>query len=873
MKHQLSQSRAHRSVVPFWRRALLVLFAVAALHASQTQNAASADWPQFMHSANHTGDAANETLQLPLKLSIFVQFDDAITTSPAVVDGRVFVVDQMGTAYCVDAKTNRILWKASPDGAGAMGGNTSSPCVTNGRVYYGTTAGRFHVLRADDGKLVKTVRVGGPILGSATFANDSLYFQSLDAVVHCLDPNGNERWKWDHYRTYVDPKTNKKATGFPGSYQDPHYASGEVAVSGKRLVVNMGWDLYCLEDAGERAKMLWCNRAPLGKDPGIPMGPAISGDWIYLGHPGTDQFGGFMRCRLADGKFDPKKDFRSSGYPGSVWAVFATPAVRGSTAYVPTHYMGVHAWDAEARRVPWAARKDNTLDQRTFTGAMGSPVLTSKHCIFGTVLGQLHVVALDSTGAWPEFKPAPYTFNTPSSQAISSTPVISDGVVYFGCDDGRLYGLASSEKKINLSTLLDFKNPGIHHVRSKIEPATGKRYGAPVASMDQGNTSSVDDINLKPPLRVRWAMKPFDLRVQMSADDHSLYFISEAGTFGAIEQATGRIRWRKRLTGPVDGWKQMLHDNGQLFVTRNARTSRRRTPEQGGPTITAFDAATGRQLWQHPWGLLQGTCRAAPVIVDNVVAGITTDGDPVRPVAKAYDAGSGRLLWEVALPGDKKSLAGGSCVMDGVMYFSCGQTWGNGAGGTVAIDPKSGKTLWKTTDYHVHGYGRPAARDGLLYLGGQSGASMYCIAAKDGTLKWKADRVSYSHSPSLGDDFFVTRGYGGHGILRELASGKPVIRNNKNVLGGCPDHSCAPVLLTTGRISYAVSSSGLYARDLTSGEIVWQSSGFAPRACTTPIAANGRLFFSPNVNNTLYCFEPVKKSNDNFLPSNGEPTQ
>jgi hypothetical protein len=42
-----------------------------------------------------------------------------------------------------------------------------------------------------------------------------------------------------------------------------------------------------------------------------------------------------------------------------------------------------------------------------------------------------------------------------------------------------------------------------------------------------------------------------------------------------------------------------------------------------------------------------------------------------------------------------------------------------------------------------------------------------------------------------------------------------------------------------------------------SGKIVWQSLGFAPRACTSPTAANGRLFFSPNVNNMLYCFEPI----------------
>jgi len=836
---------------------LVVMIGVCAALVLRNNSALLADWPQFMRSAEHAGDAANEVLQLPLELAVCVQLDDAVTTSPVVVRGRIYVADQMGTAYCIDPTANRIVWKSAPDGEEAMGGNTSSVCVVDGKVYYGTTAGRFHVLGAGSGKVIKRVDVGWPIMGSPAWANDSVYFQSLDAVVHCLDTNGNERWRWDHYQSYQDPKTNKLATGFPGSYHDPHYAGGEVAVSGKRLVVNMGWDLYCLEDTGDRPRLVWCNRAPLGKDPGIPMGPAISGDWVYLGHPGTDQFGGFMRVRLDTGKFDPKKDFRHSGYPGSVWAVFATPAVRADTAFVPTHYMGVHAWDAEARRVDWAARTDNTLDQRRFTGCIASPVLSRDYCVFGTVLGELYVVALESTGAWPEYKPEPFSFKTPFDRPIASTPGIADGVVYFGCDDGYLYGLASSSRTGTASGVtLPEQMANLSQVRSQLKPATGKRYAAPVASMDQGNTGSVDDPRLKPPLHVRWAMRPFDLRVQMSADEDSLYFISEAGTLGAIEQATGRIRWRQRLTGPMDGWKQLLLDRGRLFVTRNGRTSRRRKPEEGGPTLSAFEAATGRLLWQHSWGTLQGTCRTAPVVVRDMVAGITTDAESVRPVAKAFDAATGKPLWQIALPGDEKSLAGGACVLDGVMFFSCGQTWGHGPGGTVAVEPKSGKTLWTTSDYHVHGYGRPAARDGLVYLGGQSGAPMYCIAAKDGSLKWKADRVSYSHSPALGDHFFVTRGYGGHGILRDLSNGKPIVRNNREMLGGCPDHSCAPVLLTTARISYAVSTSGLYARDLDSGEILWQSRGFAPRACTTPIAASGRLFFSPNVNNALYCFEP-----------------
>jgi len=849
-------------------RAFSIAFVVA------TAVGAAAEWPQFMRTAEHAGDATEESLRLPLGLATAVRLDDAVTTSPAVVGGRVYVVDQMGTAYCLDPPANRIVWKASPDAKEAKGGNTSSPCVARGRVCYGTTAGRFHILKAEDGSVVKSVDVGWPITGSPTWANDAVYFQTVGAVVHCLDPDGKERWRWDHYKSYVDPKTNKLAAGFPGSYHDPHYAGGEVAAAGKRLVVNMGWDLYCLEDMGDKPRLAWCNRAPLGKDPGIPMGPAICGEWVYLGHPGTDQFGGFMRVRLGNGSFEEKKDFHYSGYPASVWAAFATPAVRGATAYVPTHYMGVHAWDAETRRKLWAARTDNTLDQRRFTPCLASPALTREHCVFGTVWGELHVVALDSTGSWPQFKPAPFTFRTPFGRPIASSPVVAGGTVYFGCDDGYLYGL-SPDGKLEPPTEMG----KVHEPRSRPESATGKRYGAPVASMNQGNTSCVDDPALRPPLRLRWAMRPFDLRVQMSADDDSLYFVSEGGTCGAIEQATGRIRWRQRLNGAIDGWKQALLDGGRLFVTRSNSGPSRRKPEEGGATFRALDAATGRLLWETPWGFLQGTCRAAPVVVGDVVAGITMSGDPPRPTAKAFDAPTGKPLWTIELPGTEKSVAGGACVLDGVMFFSCGASWGKGRGGTIAVEPSTGKVLWTSTDYHVHGYGRPAAlggtglrpvatgkmpvppkeprEGGLLFLGGQSDAPMYCISAKDGSLRWKVERVGYSHHPALGQDYFVTRGYGGHGILRELASGKPIVRNGREALGGCPDHSCAPVLLTTGRISYAVSTSGLYARDVDTGKVLWQSLGFAPRACTCPIAANGRIFFSPNVNNTLYCFEPA----------------
>ena len=126
------------------RLLLLALFVTAS-------PASAGDWPQFMRDAAHTGDAGDEALQLPLGLLAQVKLDDAVHTSPAVVAGRVYVVDQMGTAYCVDPGAGRVVWKSAPDGDAAMGANTSSPCVAAG------PAQACQTVTGDDGRFtVKT---------------------------------------------------------------------------------------------------------------------------------------------------------------------------------------------------------------------------------------------------------------------------------------------------------------------------------------------------------------------------------------------------------------------------------------------------------------------------------------------------------------------------------------------------------------------------------------------------------------------------------------------------------------------------------------------------------------------------------------------
>jgi outer membrane protein assembly factor BamB len=375
----------NRLVDPTIRRILALIALVVCAPAC-----CAADWPQFMRDPAHTGDAAAEDLRLPLGLAVQIKLDDAVLTSAAVVKGRAYVVDQMGTAYCIDPGAGRILWKTAPDGARAMGSNTSSPCVVDGRMIYGTTAGTLHVLDAATGKLLKTVQVGSPIVSSPTHANGSIYVQALDAVLRSFDLDGTERWTWDHYARYREPpeltKSKERERGHPGSYDRPHYGGGDVAVSGRRIVTSFGWDIVCLEDAGASAKLVWCNRAPNGRDGSSPMSSSIAGAWVYNAGMGADGHLALTRLSLEDGKVSRLTGGRTEAHPWS------TPAVRGEQVlYRDSSYgkNGIVLFDGAAKKSVASWR-----DGKEATPLAGSQMLTKNHVAATTLRGELIVFPL-----------------------------------------------------------------------------------------------------------------------------------------------------------------------------------------------------------------------------------------------------------------------------------------------------------------------------------------------------------------------------------------------------------------------------------------------------------------------------------------------
>lgn len=794
----------------------------------------AADWPQFMRTSQHSGDAADEALAMPLGLAAQVKLDDAIMTSPAVLGGLAYVVDQMGTAYCIDPIGGHIVWKIAPDGARAMGSNTSSPCVAKGRVYYGTTAGTLHILDAKDGKLVKTLNLGSPLVSALTFANDSIYFQALDAVLRCLDLDGNERWKWDHYARYQEPaevtKSQERERGHPGSYDRPHYGGGDVAVSGKRVVTSFGWDSACVEDAGGEAKLVWCNRAPTGRDGSSPMSSSISGDWVYNAGMGADGYLALTRLSLLDGQ-----RAKESGGPRQVPAWF-TPAVRGAAVANGKNSISLLDYETGKALAGWH-------DEKEPPAFATSHVLAKTHLVAATLHGEIVVFGLD---AKPGAKP--FRFKTPNGKAIVSSPAVAGGRIHFGCDDGYFYvlGPQGDLKPVRDDTL------ALHEPRGKVKSATVRSYTWPSTCGNPGNTSAVDDPDLKPPLRVRWATRGYGhFLTPAIATEEDVISVTFRGLVTCQEQSTGRMRWRLQLPGrEIATSAGLLAADGKLFVPR---------PPYGSTegTFVCLDLRDGRLLWSADIGGRYIWERAAPVLAEGKVAfGSSQKGTPPGTAIQAWETDTGKPAWKVELnvAGNRSGSIGG-CSDGKVMYFTAGAgTWqwkqegDKKRGEFVAIEAKTGKVLRRSNELFGSTY--PVLAGDRLFLNEEGG--LQCVSADEGKLLWKRS-LSGSTRFSVMNDFLVARGYGGHGTKLRLEDGKDY--PNCKQLGGLT-HACGPVALTPN-VAFAITVGGLNVRDVKTGDLLWQSPGFAPRGCVNAVLANGRVFFPTAASGMIYCWEPA----------------
>jgi len=359
------------------------------------------DWPQFHRTTNHKGYNPVENVLSPstvggLTESWIVTTGDLVESSPSVAGGVVYEGSNDGKLYALNAQSGGVLWSASIV-------TFSCPAVAGGAVYVGSFDDHVYALDASTGGLLWSLPTGFGIESSPAVSTVSLrsgsttvvFVSSGDGKVYAVNSiTGSAVWT---------------AAINVGSFSSPAVANHAVYVGSN------GGKLFALRDS--TGSVLWSTSI----GPWVSSSPAVAGGVVYVGS--------------GDGKIYALN--ATSG--ANLWStningpVNASPAVAGGVVYSGSNDGKLYALNASTGAILWSL-------PGTFWDAVPA-VAGGVLYADSTDEGKLYALnAATGSVLWTYL----------AGDRILGHPVVTDGRLYFGSDDHRIYAfdLASGQAAV-----------------------------------------------------------------------------------------------------------------------------------------------------------------------------------------------------------------------------------------------------------------------------------------------------------------------------------------------------------------------------------------------------------------------------------------
>ena len=165
------------------------------------------EWAMFRRDPAHTGADVHGGAVPYGEVMWQFRSGEPIRTSPALVDGRVYIGTGDHRAVALEAKTGEIVWQRE------VTGPVDWPvAVAGGMVFVGLRDARVLALDVDTGDVRWEYRTSGPIHGSPVVDRGELYIGSDDFGIYALDAmTGEERWVY---------RTGGRVTSSPAANED-----------------------------------------------------------------------------------------------------------------------------------------------------------------------------------------------------------------------------------------------------------------------------------------------------------------------------------------------------------------------------------------------------------------------------------------------------------------------------------------------------------------------------------------------------------------------------------------------------------------------------------------------------------------------------
>ena len=139
-----------------------------------------------------------------------METDAPFESSPAVVDGMVYVSTGDKRVMALNAESGEVVWETHVGGPVA-----SSPAVAGDLVYVGLRDSRVVALSTASGELVWEHLTGGYIVASPTVKDGIVYIGSSDEILYALDAQtGEEFWSFKaEGRLHASPAVSDEVIG------------------------------------------------------------------------------------------------------------------------------------------------------------------------------------------------------------------------------------------------------------------------------------------------------------------------------------------------------------------------------------------------------------------------------------------------------------------------------------------------------------------------------------------------------------------------------------------------------------------------------------------------------------------------------------
>jgi eukaryotic-like serine/threonine-protein kinase len=409
----------------------------------------------FRGDAAHSGSYAGSAPRQFHRIKWEFPTGNRIVSSPVISDKVLYFGGDDGNVYAVDAKTGRQVWKRA-----TAGPVPSTPAVADGVVYIGSYDGKFYAFDAKNGQLKwkfktegerrfeakgihgfqpKTQTIADPFdifLSSPVVAQGAVYFGSGDGNVYAVDiATGEQRWKfktgdvvhsspafadgvlffgsWDSYFYAIDAATGKEKWRFH-SGEDPlihnqvGFQSSPAVANGVVYTGCRDSNVYALDAATGKEKWRFNNELSW-----VITSPAVAQGKLFFA---TSDSSLYHVLDAATGKSVIRQQDKAY--------MFSSPTVVGDVVLLGVLNGTLVARDAKTGNVLWDYQTETSKENKGWILTPDRKFNAS--FFFSSNWREAPIVATDRQ------------FNI---GAIFSTPLVANGVVYFGSTDGFLYAL------------------------------------------------------------------------------------------------------------------------------------------------------------------------------------------------------------------------------------------------------------------------------------------------------------------------------------------------------------------------------------------------------------------------------------------------